>query len=63
MSTSFHTVMNPHMKKRMVMIANGPRFVRPVVALTESEVAVVRVMAAIFFKSQSAFFARLKANR
>ena len=25
MRMSFHTFMNPHMKKRMVMIANGPR--------------------------------------
>ena len=25
MRMSFHTLMNPHMKKRMVMIANGPR--------------------------------------
>src|ERR1039458_784825 len=26
---SLNTVMNPHMKKRVVMIANGPRYVRP----------------------------------
>ncbi len=26
MRMSLKTVMNPHMKKRMVMIANGPRY-------------------------------------
>ncbi len=30
MRMSLNTVMNPHMKKSTVMIANGPRYVLPV---------------------------------
>src|SRR5947208_676508 len=36
---SFSTVMNPHMKNSVVMIANGPRYVWPPAGAVEAEAA------------------------
>jgi len=44
--------MNPHVKKRTVITANGPRYVRPVDTTAEAGGVAIEVTVAIYFEGQ-----------